>query len=651
MNGNDLTARADDPANLRAALSRCREDLRSLQERWEACERDRLELAAMVEGARDAIWSWRSDGTIMRWNAEAQRLLGYAPSEIIGRSFLDLVPEDGREAARQIIGSLRDGREYRHYETVRLRKDGTPIDVELTLSPLRDGDGRIVGASIVCRDITERKQFQASLAKRVRELTTLFDFTARVQAARSLDDIHAASLDAITQALDTDRASILLFDASGTMRFTAWRGLSERYRAAVDGHSPWRSDAVDPQPICVADILESGETEELKRAIHAEGIRALSFIPLTANGRLIGKFMTYYPAPHEFSEGEVGLANTIARQLALAISRQMAEHELRESESRFRLMSEHAPVMMWMSDAQGECLHLNQMLRSFWGVDRIADFRWADTMHPEDAPEIGRRMMEALAGRTAVRVKGRYRDSRGQYRVLETDARPRLSQSGEFLGMIGINVDITEREEAERARELLVAELNHRVKNTLAVVQGIAHQTFKGAGAPVAARTAFEGRLLALARAHNLLTQANWKNASLDQLAMLALDAQAGSAARVAIAGPPLLLPPKEAVSIAMALHELSTNAIKYGALSNETGKISLQWSTTGGQDRPEVLLTWTESDGPPVVAPARKGFGSLLLERTLAQDLEGEVTVRFEPGGLACIIRAPLPQPSGRAN
>jgi two-component sensor histidine kinase len=246
-----------------------------------------------------------------------------------------------------------------------------------------------------------------------------------------------------------------------------------------------------------------------------------------------------------------------------------------------------------------------------------------------------------------VRIKGRYRDSRGRYRVLETDARPRFSESHEFLGMIGINVDVTDRDEAERARELLVAELNHRVKNTLAVVQGIAHQTFKAAGAPAAARHAFEGRLLALSRAHNLLTQTSWKDASLDQLAMLTLDAQGGNATRVAIAGPPIWLPPKAAVSIAMALHELSTNAIKYGALSSESGRISLQWSAT--EDPPEVLLTWIESDGPPVVAPTRKGFGSFLLERTLAQDLEGEVTVRFEPCGLACTIRAPLPQPFGR--
>lgn len=253
--------------------------------------------------------------------------------------------------------------------------------------------------------------------------------------------------------------------------------------------------------------------------IRTEGIRALGFIPLTARGAAIGKFMTYYEAPHVFSLHEIDLAVTIARQVGFSIERSMAEdarrvveQELRESEERFRLMAEHAPVMIWMSRSDGSCLHLNSMLRNFWNVPEgtLSEFDWRDTMHPDDADAIVAQMAGALAERRPVSLKGRYRDAKGGWRVLQTDARPRFAANGDFFGMIGVNVDITERERADAQRKLLLDELNHRVKNTLAVVQAIAHQTFKG-GEPERARRAFEGRIAAMAAAHNLLTQENWE--------------------------------------------------------------------------------------------------------------------------------------------
>jgi len=563
---------------------------------------------------------------------------------MIGRSLLELVPHDHRARALDIIQKLQRGHSYVQYETVRLRKDGTSVEVELTISPILDERGTVIGGSTVCRDITERKHFEVSLAKRVQELTTLYQLTERLQQAKALPEIHEAALDAILTALGCGRASILLFDPHSVMRFVAWRGLSDSYRAAVDGHSPWTVDAIDPAPIFMRDILESDESTALKSVITGEGIRGLSFVPLVTNGKLIGKFMTYYSSPHQFTENEMSLATTIARQLALSIGRQIAEEDLRQSEARFRLMAESAPVMIWISDAQGECLHLNQMLRTFWGVAEHAvdKFSWASTLHPDDAPEIGRLMTDAIANRSHVFVKGRYLNAEQKYRVLETHARPHFSGTGEFLGMIGVNVDVTEREEAERTRELLVAELNHRVKNTLSVVQGIAHQTFRSSSNPVEARQAFEGRLVALAHAHNLLTRANWENASLQDLAELTLDAKGANEKRVVLSGPTILLPPREAVSIAMALHELCTNAMKYGALSNESGRIDLKWARIDGAS-PQLQIHWHEMGGPPVIPPTRRGFGSLLLERTLALDLAGEVKMTFASTGLVCSIGAPL--------
>jgi len=344
-----------------------------------------------LAGSPDAIWCWRTDGIITQWNPAAERLLGFEASEIAGSSLLDLVPKAERSAAQNMVDRVSTGESYGHFETIRVSRDGRALAVEITVVPLRDQKGSVVGGATFCRDVSERKSVADSLFRTVRELGTLFHLTERLQAARSPQEVHQAALEAITEALECDRASILLFDSSSVMRFVAWKGISEQYRKAVDSHSPWTPETFDATPIFVPDIREANEPGALKTVIEGEGIRGLAFIPLVRNGRVIGKFMTYYRDPHQFSERETRLASTIARQLSLSLDRIMAEEQLRESELRFRLMSEHAPVMIWISDAAGKCLHLNRLLRSFWGLKEAAipDFDWSATIHPDDVQAVG----------------------------------------------------------------------------------------------------------------------------------------------------------------------------------------------------------------------------------------------------------------------
>ena len=410
-------------------------------------------------------------------------------------------------------------------------------------------------------------------------------------------------------------------------------------------------------PIFVSDIDLTNEEDWVKATIKAEGIVALGFIPLVSQGVVIGKFMTYYSAAQAFAGHDIELAVTIARQVGFSVerfiadlARQNAEQELRESEQRFRLMSEHAPVMIWMSHPDGSCLHLNHMLRTFWNVEEeaVAEFNWRSMMHPDDADAIVAAMTQALEVHQQVSLKGRFSNAAGEWRVLQTDARPRFATSGQFLGMIGVNVDITDRERADAQRELLLAELNHRVKNTLAVVQAIAHLTLKNTDLDKA-RVAFDGRLAALAAAHNLLTQANWESASLTQIVRDLLPAHGTNADRLVTSGPRVLLPPKQALAITMALHELFTNAVKYGSFSNERGQIELEWRVSDGPE-PRLKIVWRERGGPAVVPPDHKGFGSMLLERTLALDLDGEVVTEFQSEGLVCTIEAPIPSVQHRS-
>lgn len=207
-------------------------------------------------------------------------------------------------------------------------------------------------------------------------------------------------------------------------------------------------------------------------------------------------------------------------------------------------------------------------------------------------------------------------------------------------------LEIEQRRKAEKQQQLLINELNHRVKNTLAIVQGLAQQSFKSDVPADVARAAFNARLSALAAAHNLLTSASWERASLSEIISNAVRATAGAAwDQVTCDGPQVILPPQTAVSLAMAIHELSTNAIKYGALSKDTGTVSVAWHVSHGTDGPRLHLEWKEVGGPPVAAPTRKGFGTRMIERGLAAELHGKVALEFALGGLRCVLDAPLPE------
>jgi two-component sensor histidine kinase len=207
--------------------------------------------------------------------------------------------------------------------------------------------------------------------------------------------------------------------------------------------------------------------------------------------------------------------------------------------------------------------------------------------------------------------------------------------------------EIAERRQAEHHRTLLMNELNHRVKNTLATVQSIAAQTLRASALEEGARQAFDARLIALSNAHNLLMQENWAGAILSEVVRAALrphDTPDDTRFKVT-AGPDIRLSAKTALAIAMALHELSTNALKYGALSVPGGCVDLSWEVRGERDAARFRMEWRERGGPPVKAPEKTGFGTRLVERGLASELGGTVRLAYEPGGLVCTIEAPLPR------
>jgi PAS domain S-box-containing protein len=474
-------------------------------------------------------------------------------------------------------------------------------------------------------------------------MTVLYRFTDRLYRATGIEEVYTAALDAIIDALGADRASILEFDEDGVMRFVAWRGLSAEYREAVTGHTPWKLGEAEPDPIVIDDFAATDESDALKAAIAGEGLSALAFVPLVAQGGVIGKFMAYYNGPHHFEQGEIVLAVTIARQLGFAIERHRARQYRASIEDARQLLSS-------IVENSGDAIiskDLNGIINS-WnkGAERLFGYqpheiigRSVLTLIPPELQHEEPGIIERI--RRGERLEHyetvRQRKDGGRIHISLTVS-PVKDKDGRIVGASKIARDISERKRADEQRILLINELNHRVKNSLAMVQSLAMQTLRGYEGSQGALRAFNSRLLALSRAHDVLTAERWEGASLHDVVDRALSPFRMSG-QIKIDGPHVRLTPRQALALSIVLHELATNAVKYGALSLPAGGVHVGWTRTNG-----VLdLEWRETGGPAVTPPSRPGFGTHLIERSLAHDLGGEARILYLANGVVAHLSVPL--------
>ena len=366
-------------------------------------------------------------------------------------------------------------------------------------------------------------------------------------------------------------------------------------------------------------------------------------------GRL--QWVRWSVTPWRDATGEVGGLVLYTEDVSPQVESRMS---LEAAEARYRAVFDQVAVGVARVAPDGQFLEINDRFCAIsgHGRDALMQKSFQDITHPEDLDTDLELVRSVLAGeRNAYSLEKRYLTPAGEVVWVELTVALVRSETGEPDHFVSIIDDISYRKaaEAEQARyqdhlRLLINELNHRVKNTLATVQSMAAQTLRGEREPAVAFEKFEARLMGLAEVHDVLTRERWSGASLREVAERALKPFASQATgQVMIRGPEVWLTPGAALTLALVFHELATNAVKYGALSTEKGRVDLAWTIDTAADG--LGVTWAESRGPKVTPPQRRGFGSRLIKRALTGELRGNAEMAFEPGGLICRLEAKLPK------
>jgi PAS domain S-box-containing protein len=532
--------------------------------------------------------------TVIEANEAFCRMFGISRDEAVGSDPMQFVAPQSRDFARMQAARRARGPD----EIAGIRQDGTVFPAEVSVERF-EYEGRTVRISHI-RDLTEQKRAEMAL--------------------RESEERYRA-LAAAT------REGVILHDGERIVEvneiFCALHGTA-RERAL--GRSAY--DFIAPEARVAALVaITSGTLEPYETiACREDG----STFPIEVAGRPI------------VYQGRLMRVATI-RDLS---ERHVAETALRDSEERFRSFAEASRDVMWVVDAAtGRVEYLSPSFELVWGETRDRAMRDAgrrlELVHPDDRSRVMEALAATLAG-DAIEVEYRIVRADGAVRWIRDTGFPIRGGDRTVRRAAGLARDITRQKEHETRQRLMLGELNHRVKNTLATVQSIARQTLRYASSPALFQERFEDRLLALSKAHNLLTSKNWERVSLRALLKQELSPYGKGRVQLQEAQD-VQLPPRSVVALGMALHELTTNAAKYGALSVETGSLSVTWDVSGTLLQ-RLRITWSERGGPPILSPpASQGFGSRLLERGITSELGGNVKLDFTPAGLDATIEIPL--------
>ena len=407
------------------------------------------------------------------------------------------------------------------------------------------------------------------------------------------------------------------------------------------------------RPLVVADARKDTRFAGLPSVAGEPHLRFYAGVPILLGGEPVGTVCVFDVKPHAAVPSDVmrrleqlaALAGSLLRLKEETRRRTLAAEVLSRDEKRHALALDAANVASWLWDISTGVVSGNEPFYRMLGIKParpLSARKFFTAVHPADRKATIGRLREALGsgkeydGLFRAGKSGRWLLGRGRVHEWDADGRPTV--------FLGINVDVTDGQLASERTRLLLRELNHRVKNTLAMLQSLARQTLRQTSDPVEFMDAFAGRLQSLSEAHGLLSDHEWgvihlKMLLQKQIMPYAMDYEN----QVEIHKDEVELGPDQAVGLGLVLHELATNARKYGALSVRSGKVVITARVVAEEERRVLNMTWHEVGGPPVKPEGRRGFGSVLIERSLDKILGSSVHVQYLPKGATAVIRMPL--------
>lgn len=618
-------------------------------------------LAAAFESVPAGIAIFNADGRVMLENEKYRRFL---PTAILSsrdpgrRERWEARDAEGRPippeewpSARALRGEpVIPGPDMRYTDD-----DDQTVWTSVASAPITDELGHVTGCISVISDITERKRAEAAL----RESEERHAFLLRLSDALRVEaDADAALATGCRLLGERLRATRVIFgeidEAAGVARLPrSWAADGAVAHPATlslaDFGGPLLDDLRAGRTVRFDDVGEPPYARADLASLAAIGVRAGLSVPLLIGGQFVANLNVHQDRPRDWTDQEIALVAEAAERMWGALQIARASTALRESERRLQTLVEGVPQLVWRAVDGGHWTWASPQWTTFTGqsAQDSRGWGWLDPVHPDDR-ELAKKLWSHAIERGEFQADYRICDAKQhRYRWFQTRATPVRDEAGQIVEWLGTSTDIDDLRQLQDRQQILVGELQHRVRNILTIVRSVFGRTVEAGGEIDEVADHFRGRLDALARTQVVVTQTAAGAVDLENLIreeLLSVGVSDGP--KLTISGPEVMLPPKVAEPIGLAIHELTTNAIKYGALKEKRATLRIEWSTNMVEGRDlRLVLTWTEQGVPAIaVVPARYGFGSELIEEALPYRLGAETKLEFRGGGVRCTISMPLP-------